>query len=327
MLRQAYGHEAVGRTQCFEWHRRFESGRSSLEDDEQSGRPPTSITPENVNKIRQLVREDQQRSIEDFANIVGVSYGSVQAILTSELNMRRIAAKFVPRLLTQEQKENRVEVCKELRQSASEDPSLMSRIITGDESWVYGYDPETKQQSSQWKSPSSPRPQMARQSRSSAKSMLIIFFDIRGVVHQEFLPQGRTVNKEFYCDVLRRLRENIRRKRPNLWHAKNWILHDDNAPCHRALLVREFLAKNNTPSLPHPPYSPDLAPADFFLFPKMKLRLKGRRFGTIAEIQDESQRVLNQLTREDFQTAFQEWQKRWTRCIDAEGNYFEGDGV
>ena len=71
---------------------------------------------------------------------------------------------------------NRVEICKELRQSTAEDPSLMSRIITGDESWVYGYDPEAKQQSTQWKSPSSPRPQKARQSRSAIKSMLIIFF-------------------------------------------------------------------------------------------------------------------------------------------------------
>ena len=114
-----------------------------------------------------------------------------------------------------------------------------------------------KQQSSQRKRTSSPRPQKARQSCSSMKSMLIIFFDIRSIIHREFLHQGQTVNKEFYCDVLRRLRENIRRKRPDLWRAQNWILHDDNAPCHRALLVREFLAQSNTLSLPHPPYSPD----------------------------------------------------------------------
>ena len=162
------------------------------------------------------------------------------------------------------------------------------------------------------------------------KSMLIIYFDIRGIIHREFLPQGQTVNKEFYCDgdILRRLRENIRRKRPDLWRAQNWILHDDNAPCHQALLIREFLAQSNTlPLLPHPPYSPDLAPADFFLFPRMKLKLKGRRFVTISEIQSESQRVLDSLTNEDFHTAFQEWQNRWTRCIDAERNYFEGDCV
>jgi histone-lysine N-methyltransferase SETMAR len=86
----------------------------------------------------------------------------------------------------------------------------MSRIITGDESWVYGYDPETKRQSSQWKSPSSPQPKKERMSRSTTKTMLIVFFDIRGIVHREFVPQGQTVNKKFCCEVLRRLRENIR---------------------------------------------------------------------------------------------------------------------
>jgi histone-lysine N-methyltransferase SETMAR len=124
-------------------------------------------------------------------------------------------------------------------------------------------------------------------SRSSTKIMLIVFFDIRGIVHREFVPQGQTVNTKFYCDVLRRLRENIRRKRPKLWHARNWILRDDNAHCRRAVLVREFLA--NMLTLPHPPYSPDLAPADFFLFPKMKMQLQGRRFHTVAEIQRQSQ--------------------------------------
>ena len=150
---------------------------------------------------------------------------------------------------------------------------------------------------------------------------------IRGIIHREFLLQGQTVNKEFYCDVLRRLGENIRRKRADLWRAQKWILHDDNAPCHRALLVREFLAKHNTPSLPHPPYSSDLVPVAFFLFPRMKLKLKGRRFGTIDEIPNESQRVLDSHTNEDFQTAFWEWQNRWTRCNDAQGNYLEGGGV
>jgi histone-lysine N-methyltransferase SETMAR len=124
----------------------------------------------------------------------------------------------------------------------------------------------------------------ARMSRSSTKTMLVVFFDIRGVVHREFVPQGQTVNITFYCEVLRRLWENIRRKRPNLWRAKNWILQDDNAPFHRALLVREFLANHNMLSLPHPPYSPHLAPAEFFLFPKMTMQLKGRRFHTVAEI-------------------------------------------
>jgi hypothetical protein len=171
----------------------------------------------------------------DIAAIVNVSYGTVQTILTCDLNMHRVAAKFVPMLQTPEQKEHRVAICQELRQRALDDPSFMSRVITGDESWVYGYDPETKQQSSQWKSPGSARPKKVRQSRSTTKSMLIVFFDLRGIVYNEFVPppQGKTMNAEFYCNILRRLREDIRRKPRELWRAGIWLLHDDNAPSQR----------------------------------------------------------------------------------------------
>ena len=176
---------------CFEWHTRFKRGRTSLEDDERSGRPSTSSTPKNVETILWLVREDRRRTIKDIAAIVNVSYGTVQTILTCDLNMHRIAAKFMPMLLTPKQKDHRVAICQELCQRALDDPSLMSRVVTGDESWVYGYDPETKQQSLQWKSPGSPRPKKARQSCSATKSMLFVFFDIRGIVHREFALKAR----------------------------------------------------------------------------------------------------------------------------------------
>lgn len=326
MLKQVYGEDAMSRTRCFEWHSRFKNGRTSLDDDERSGRPLTCNTPENVEKIRQIVHDDRRITIRHIADIVNMSFGEVQMIVTSILNMRRIAAKFVPRLLSHEQKEHRLQVCRDLRQRALDDPEFLSRIITADESWIYGYDPETKQQSSQWKSPQSPRPKKARQVKSGTKSMIIVFFDIRGIVHREFVPVGQTVNASFYCDVLRRLREDIRRKRPNLWAEKTWMLHDDNAPAHRALTTRQFCTRNEMTIVPHPPYSPDLAPCDFFLFPKMKIQLKGRRFDTVEEIQQESQKVLDGLQEKDFQGAFQKWQRRWDRCIAAQGNYFEGDG-
>jgi histone-lysine N-methyltransferase SETMAR len=119
--------------------------------------------------------------------------------------------------------------------------------------------------------------------------MLIVFLDIRGIVRCEFVPQGQTVNTKFYYEVLWLLRENIQRKGLDLWRAKNWILHNNSVTCHQALLVREFLASHNMLSLPHPLYSPDLAPADFFLFPKMKMQLKVCCFHTVAEIQRKSQ--------------------------------------
>jgi len=111
-----------------------------------------------------------------------------------------------------------------------------------------------------------------------------------------------------------------------MWKNGDWLLHHDNAPTHTSLVVREFLTKNNMTTVPHPAYSPDLAPCDLYVFAKMKRRLKGQCFVSIKEIQAESQQVLNMLTVEDFNECFQKWQNRWDRCIQAQGDNFEGDG-
>ena len=126
--------------------------------------------------------------------------------------------------------------------------------------------------------PGSPRPKKARQVRSNITSMLICFFDQKGIVHKEFVPPGHTVNAAFYVEVLKRLRENMRKKRPDLWRNNTWLLHHDNAPAHAALMTRRFLTDNNMTVVPHPPYSPDLAPSDFFLFQKLKMNLRGEDF-------------------------------------------------
>jgi hypothetical protein len=91
--------------------------------------------------------------------------------------------------------------------------------------------------------------------------------------------------------------------------------------------MHEFLTHNSIITLPHPLYSLDLAPSNFFLIPKMKLLLKGRRFDGVEEIKRESQNALGRLRNQDFQHVFQQWQRRWDRCVAAQGNYFEGDAA
>jgi histone-lysine N-methyltransferase SETMAR len=105
-----------------------------------------------------------------------------------------------------------------------------------------------------------------------------------------------------------------------MWKNGDWLLHHDNASAHTLLIVREFLTKNNMTTVPHPAYSPDLAPYNFCSFPKMKLWLKGLRFASIEEVQAESQYIPNKLTPADFNEWFQNWQNRWDRCIQAKGD-------
>jgi len=121
----------------------------------------------------------------------------------------------------------------------------------------------------QWKSTPFPRPQKAHISLSKFKAMLIVLFDIQGIVMAEWVPSGQTVNQQYYIEVLTKLREGVRRKRPELWR-NGRILRQDNVPAQNALSVKQFLANKNITVLKHPPNSPDLAPYDFCLFPKIK---------------------------------------------------------
>ena len=198
MIQQAFGEQSFSRARVFQWHARFKTGRTSIDDDEHPGRTSSCSTPEIVTRIQELARRDRRRTIHDIAEEEGIDYGACQRFLKEELGMHCVAAKFVPRILTADQKQQCV--------------------------------------------------------------------------------------------------------------------------------THKFLAKNKIAVIPHPLYSPDLAPCDFFLFSKMKLKLKGRRFDTITEIQAETQKVLNTLTEKDFQEAFQKCRRRWDRCLHSGGNYFEGDG-
>jgi len=140
---------------------------------------------------------------------VNIDRETVRKILTEDLDMKKGCAKMVPKELTEEQKQRRVTICQDLLERQDD---ILGRVITGDETWVYQYNPETKRQSAQWKTANSPQPKKFHQS----KSMLLTFFDIRGIVHYEFVPTGQTVNQVYYLEVLERLREKVRRKQPEI---------------------------------------------------------------------------------------------------------------
>uniref|UniRef100_A0A8C3BTD1 Transposase n=1 Tax=Cairina moschata TaxID=8855 RepID=A0A8C3BTD1_CAIMO len=140
-------------------------------------------------------------------------------------------------------------------------------------------------------------------------------------IHKEFVPPGQTVNAVFYVEVLTRLRKRIARVRPAI--VNNWRLHHDNAPSHTAFRVVEYLAQQKVATLPQPPYSPDLAPPDFFLFPRIKLMLKGKHHASVEVLQEAMTRELNSIPVQAFLEVYKNWKAHWQQCVDAEGCYFE----
>ena len=147
------------------------------------------------------------------------------------------------------------------------------------------------------------------------------FFDSTGMIYMHWVPIGQTVNKEYYVEVLREFRKRFLGKRPALFKSALWLFHQDNAPVHNSILVTDYLTKMSIKTVAHPPYSPDLAPYDFWLLPK----LRGCRYETIEEMKEAVRKVIDTLTQEDFQGAFQKLLERYNKCIATGGDYFEGD--
>ena len=190
--------------------------------------------------------------------------------------------------------------------------------MSGDETWAYGHDIETKAQSSQWMGKSSPRPKS--QSRSKVKVMLIASSDRKGIVRHEFVPRGQSTDS-FDLNVLKRSREALRRKRTEE-RRNNWMFRRHNAPAHSSLLRGSFRRSTRRLSSPWPlpPFSRFVPLQPFFSFPKLKSALKGQ---TIEE--ESSLRDLRAKPQNEFQDAFRKWKKRREPFINRGGEYFQGD--
>ncbi|GFU50562.1 histone-lysine N-methyltransferase SETMAR [Trichonephila clavipes] len=260
-----YGEKCVSDKSVRKWSARFRAGRESVDDDQRPGQANTVITSDLIDKVDDLVRRDR--------------------LVTLRMLALKVCAAWVPKQLTDQQKELRMALEVQHLFRYQKDPAFMKWIVTGDESWCRHYEPEIKRYSMQWKHVSSPPPKKFRATKSAGKVLLTVFFDVQGLLLVEFLEHRKSINSDVCCETLRCLRGSIKNKRPGLL-AEGVVLLHDNARPHVSRVTQIELDKLKWETLDHPPYCPDMSPCDFHVFGPLKKHLKGKRFKSDDVLKD-----------------------------------------
>ena len=320
-----YGPQTISMRTGFSWVKAFKAGKSSVEDDTHPGRPKTSVTKANIAAVKIVVEQDVRLSVRDIASCTGISEGSVQTILKKCLDLRKVCARWVPHLLTEKQKTQHLKCARELLKTYKGCNSwVISNLLTGDETWVHMFELQRRADNKQWKRKDQKRLCIAKRTISSKKMLYAIFFNSSGPILQVPCPSGDTVTGQFYKNsVLKKVKEFYNKKIPSKGWSGVHLLHD-NASSQKCEVVTSFLASEKVKVLNHPPYSSDLSPCDFFLFPRLKKMLSGNKYTSRSSLGSAIYQCLQQIPKEDYLSAFRDWVKRLQKCVLVKGEYFEG---
>lgn len=317
-LKQGYGEECPSCPTIYRWYNEYRNGRTTVEDGDRCGRP-VEIDENLSSKLIEIVRTERRITTRELCQRLKVSKGFINNILQS-CGIRKLCSRFVARLLTHDMMEKRLKACVDnLSTLASTGNLFLQNIVTVDETPLSLYLPESKRESSEWKLPGEKASRKNRTSATHRKAlMLTIFWDSTGLILIDFLPNGTTITGEYYSTLVREMRKKRRKSRVS----ELYFLHD-NAPVHTARVTSSTLDCSGMVVLQHPPYSPDLAPSDFYLFKHMKKELRGIRYDNIEDLKEAVMLYLEKQTPDFFKKAFVELEHRWRKCVAENGSYIE----
>jgi hypothetical protein len=248
----------------------------------------------------------------------GFDRSTIKDRLIYDLNMEKMSTLFVPHTLSKNQKLQRVGGARELLDVLlQQEESGFSSLITGDETYMlYDY-PVT----SRWLPVGSTRPTAVKKEQGASKKLLTVFFSGTRIWTSMFSEKGEMMSSDvFVDDVLNDLEERVREADEPV--AEPVLIHFDNASSHRSRKTQHAMKKLKFCHVPHPPYSPDLAPADFYLFGTMKRRLRGLDISSDANLEAEVDAFLSNLTEVDLKPVFHEWIVRCQWVISHGGEYY-----
>lgn len=258
-LNAVYGEQSPSLATIKRWFNEFKAGRTSVVDVEKSGRP-CEINETITSRLEEIIQNERRITTRELTARLNVSKGTLQTLLATS-GIRKLCSRFVPRLLTADMQARRLECCRtNLETLEHVGDRMLHNIITMDETPLSLYIPESKRESQEWKLPSETSSKKMRASTSHKKAlMLSIFWDATGVILMDFAESGVHINSEYYVNLVQQTRKLRRKSRV----CELYYLHD-NAPVHTSGLSTAAIQGCGLTVLPHPPYSPDLAPSDFF---------------------------------------------------------------
>ena len=320
--------KCYSRRSVFRWHKDFAKGHQKLGDLLCPGAPKSVQTPQKIDQCKQLVMANRRLGVHQLSSSLSISYGTTLTILHKELSLDKKAAKMIPHKLSAVDIRKRLEFCTNFVSVYGASPRGINWILTMDKSWFHVYDPKSKVENMHWLSKGEERPQIVRREMSVKKIMFIPFFDAKGLVHFEFF-KNQTITKEVFLHLLLRVRDSLRAHHGSrVWlQRRGYHLHMDNAPAHRSDIVQRTLDFMEWPQLKQPPYSPDLSPCDFFLFPLLKRNLHGHNFQTTAALHQAVLDEISAVPSIQWKRCFRQWIERCRKCLAFGGDYFEGRKV
>jgi transposase len=252
-----------------------------------------------------------------LAEAVGSNKDTVRRILEEKLELRKRHALWVPHALTEAQKIQRVDLSRNLRDTLqSQKFSDFADIITGDESWfLYDY-PYT----SFWMDADAPRVEIPKVTISTKKTMLVVWWGVDCTPVLKLVERGKGVTATYFIETVLLPLSECQKKRTIA--GKKLFIHMDNAPAHRAKATQQYFKEKKLFVIPHPPYSPDLAPSDFFLFGYLKERMKGRKSSTPEELLENIKKEIEAIPRATKIRVFDDWIHRLETVIASGGEYY-----
>ena len=195
------------------------------------------------------------------------------------------------------------------------DTGFFNRLLLGDEKWVLYVD-HTRE--CQWINPEDlPEPE-PKNDLHPKKVMLSVWWDFEGIIYYELLRLNTTIDSKLYCEQLQNLKVALQANRPE--RRKVRLLHD-NAKPHASKITRQKLEEFGWEVLPHPPYSPDLAPSDYHLFRSLRNHLVKKQFDDQAQLKSDLENFFSSLSRKFFEDGILDLPNRWEYVIDNNGIY------